>query len=192
MIKYTLTLLLLISVSMIVEAQYNVRFIVKETTSIRHDSIYIAGTFNQWDSLANPKYLMKPTAVNEKSIVLNLPAYTFQYKFHRGSWSTVEKRYDGNEIPNRVVLINRDTAFTHHIVCWRDQLIIDKMIELAHQKSDTTHLWIINGIVKCYVWPDAYNPDSAFYYAQRLFKSFKTSCLPMYINWEQRTVMHHT
>ncbi|MGE5393697.1 MAG: ATP-binding protein [Candidatus Saccharibacteria bacterium] len=166
MIKYINTLLFLILIFTIAQAQYKVRFIVKESTVSRHDSIYIAGTFNQWDSLANPKYLMKPTGVNEKSIVLNLPAGTIQYKFHRGSWFTVEKQYDGNEIPNHTITINKDTSLTHHIVAWRDQLIADKMTELARHKSDTARLRIIDGIVRCYVWPDYYNQDSAFYYAQ--------------------------
>ncbi|MGE5448014.1 MAG: ATP-binding protein [Bacteroidales bacterium] len=164
--KYIIALLFIVFLFTITEAQYKVRFVVKENTVIRHDSIYITGTFNQWDSLANPDYLMKPTAVNEKSIVLNLPAGTIEYKFHRGSWSTVEKRYDGDEVPNRVITINKDTSLTHHIVAWRDQSIADKMIELAHQKSDTARLRIIDALVKCYVWPDFYNPDSAFYYAQ--------------------------
>jgi tetratricopeptide (TPR) repeat protein len=164
--KSIIALLFLISIVTITEAQYKVRFIVKESTFTHHDSIYIAGTFNQWDSLANPKYLLKPTSVNEKSIVLNLPAGAIQYKFHRGSWLTVEKQYDGNEIPNRVITITKDTSITHHIIAWRDQLIAEKMIELAQQRSDTGRLRIIDGIVKCYVWPDYYNPDSAFYYAQ--------------------------
>jgi signal transduction histidine kinase len=166
-IKYIIALLLLVSISSIMaQAQYHVRFVVKENTVTHHDSIYITGTFNQWDSLANPKYLMKPTAINEKSIVLNLPAGTIQYKFHRGNWLTVEKQYNGDEIPNRVITINKDTSVTNNIISWRDRLIADKMIELARQKSDTTRLRIIDGLVKCYVFPDFYNSDSAFYYAQ--------------------------
>ena len=185
MIKYIVGLLVLLSTFTITEAQYKVRFIVKETTIMRHDSIYITGTFNQWDSLANPHYLLKPTANNEKSIVLNFPSGTIEYKFHRGSWATVEKRYGGDEVANRVIIINKDTSLTHTIVAWRDESIADKMIDLARQKSDTARLRIIDGLVKCYVWPDFYNPDSAFYYAQEALQLLQRILASN--NYESRT-----
>jgi len=44
----------------LLQAQVKVTFIVKDNSTIHHDSIYIAGTFNNWDEKANPLYLMKP------------------------------------------------------------------------------------------------------------------------------------
>src|ERR1017187_2911122 len=99
-------------------AQYKVRFVLKEKTAIHHDSIYVTGTFNNWDSMANKNYLLQPYGKDEKSIVLNLPGGTIRYKFHRGSWLTVEKEYNGNEVHDRVVIINKDITLIDSVVSW--------------------------------------------------------------------------
>ncbi|MBK8087901.1 MAG: hypothetical protein IPK31_08120 [Chitinophagaceae bacterium] len=43
-----------------VRAQYKVRFILKENTAIHHDSMYVTGTFSNWDSTSNKNYLLQP------------------------------------------------------------------------------------------------------------------------------------
>jgi hypothetical protein len=103
--KKLITLLLVIFSASNIEAQskYKVQFILNEKTAIHHDSIYITGSFDNWDSTKNKNYLMKPIGNNEKSITLNLPKGIISYKFHRGSWFTVEKRYNGDEVPDRKV-----------------------------------------------------------------------------------------
>ena len=149
-----------------VRAQYRVRFVLKEQTAIHHDSIYVTGTFSNWDSTANKNYLLQPYGNDEKSIVLTLPKGPIRYKFHRGSWHTVEKEYNGEEVPDRVVFISKDTTFIDSIAAWRDQVIIDKKFALSHQTSDTARVSILAGIAANYAfWTDYLNIDSALYYA---------------------------
>lgn len=151
-----------------VVAQYKVQFILKEKTAIHHDSIFITGTFSNWDSTANPVYLMKPHGENEKSITLNLKAGTIKYKFHRGSWLSVEKLFYGDEVPDREITINKDTTLTNEVAAWRDQFFVDKWQALASQIPDTSRLQIMGSLANSYAFIiDYYNTDSAFYYTQQ-------------------------
>ena len=165
--KRPISLLILIFLYVTVNAQYKVRFILKEKTAIHHDSIYITGTFSNWDSTANMKYLMKPSGVNEKSIVLNLKAGPIKYKFHRGNWFTVEKQYWGKEVADRFFTVNRDTTLLDSVEAWRDQLLTEKKYAFSKQKLDTSRVAILVAIANIYAfWPEYYNSDSALYYAQ--------------------------
>lgn len=152
---------------LVLQAQYKVQFIVKEKTAIHHDSIFVTGTFSNWDSTANAKYLMHPYGPNEKSISLNLPAGTLRYKFTRGTWRSVEKQNSGDEVTDRVVTITRDTTFTDSVERWRDQMFIDKWYALAAQPSDTDRVKILSSLAASYAFfTEYYNLDSALYYAQ--------------------------
>jgi two-component system NtrC family sensor kinase len=164
--KY-LSLLILLFLFSGSNAQYKVQFILKEKTTIHHDSIYVTGTFNNWDSAANEKYLMQPYGKNEKSITLDLKG-TIRYKFTRGNWSTVEKNYNGGEVPDRIITIDRDTTLTDSVQAWRDQIIFDKKYALTKQKSDADKIPILTSIAQIYAYyPEWYNADSAFSYAQQ-------------------------
>ncbi|HSO85775.1 MAG TPA: ATP-binding protein [Draconibacterium sp.] len=148
------------------QGQNKVQFILKEKTAIHHDSIYLTGTFNNWDSIPNMNYLMRPNGENEKSIVLNLPNGVIKYKFHRGSWFTVEKKYNGYEVKDGMVIINRDTILKDSVVSWRDELILDKKYKLLNQNEDTGRVSILAGIAFNYAfWSESYNSDSALFYA---------------------------
>jgi signal transduction histidine kinase len=161
-------LLLLLSVIVTAHAQYKVRFILKEKTSYQHDSIFITGTFSNWDSTANPKYLMKPSGPGEKSITLDLKAGPIKYKFHRGSWFKVEKQYIGFEVPDREYTVNRDIALSDSVLAWRDQIISDKKHAFAEAKSDTLQVNILVAIASTYAFnPELFKSDSALYYAQK-------------------------
>ena len=41
------------------QAQVKVTFLLKEKTAIQHDSIFITGSFTNWDSTSNKNYLLK-------------------------------------------------------------------------------------------------------------------------------------
>jgi len=165
--KRLISLVLLLLLFSIVQAQYKVRFVLKEKSAIKHDSIYITGTFNNWDSTANPKYLMKSSGINEKSIVLDFKAGPIKYKFHRGSWLTVEKQYLGREVADRELTIKKDIILYDSVEAWRDQLITDKKYSFTKQDSDTLRVGILVAIANIYAfWPEYYNSDSALFYAQ--------------------------
>ncbi len=149
-------------------AQYKVRFIVKVETAIYHDSIYITGTFNNWDSTSNKNYLMQAHGKNEFSIDLKLKAGPIGYKFTRGSWLSVEKQYYGDEVPDRIDTITKDVTFTDSVKAWRDLIVIDKWEALARQKQDTSRVGIMAAIANNYAfYPEFYNADSALFYAQK-------------------------
>jgi two-component system NtrC family sensor kinase len=152
---------------LLLHAQYKVQFIVKEKTAIHYDSIYITGTFNNWDSTSNKNYLMRPYGANEKSITLNLNAGPLRYKFTRGSWLSVEKQNYGDEVPDRIIPITRDTTLRDSVERWRDQMFIDKWHALAAEPTDTNRVKILSTLASSYAFfPEYYNPDSALYYAQ--------------------------
>src|SRR6476620_10291626 len=99
-------------------AQVKLRVILEENTHIKHDSIYVTGTFNNWDSTANEKYRMSPAGGNKKTITLTLPPGQIRLKFHRGSWFNVEKAFNGDEIPDRVIEIRKDTTVYASVYGW--------------------------------------------------------------------------
>jgi two-component system, NtrC family, sensor kinase len=149
-------------------SQHIVKFIVSEETAIKHDSIYITGSFNNWDSLFNHKYLLKQDGKNLKTIVLKLPKGEMQYKFHRGNWSSVEKEYNGNEVPDRVINITKDTTLIDTIKSWRDELIFDKKVALYKELQDTSRVKILAAVARIYAfYAEYFNSDSALFYAQQ-------------------------
>ncbi len=166
--KKTFCLLVVLFSCALLQAQYKVTFIVKENTAIIHDSIYVAGTFNNWNDSANRLYLMKPHGVKEKSITLNVKSGLIKYKFHRGNWRTVEKKITGAEVADREIIIRKDTLLMDTVSRWLDQFFNDSWQDLSSQLPDTTRLKILDTLTKTYAFHiHYYNTDSALYYANQ-------------------------
>ena len=165
--KRILSFVFFLLINFALHAQYKVKFILNEKTVIHHDSIYITGTFANWDSTANNKYLLHPYGANKKSITLNLKAGVLKYKFHRGSWFSVEKQDNGDEVPDRTVIITKDTTLIDSVLRWRDQIFIDKWYALAKEKEDSSRIKILASVAYAYgFYPEYFNADSALVYAQ--------------------------
>jgi two-component system NtrC family sensor kinase len=155
-------------------AQVKVKFEVKETTVLLHDSIYIAGNFNDWDSTANPKYRLQGGADRVKFIVLELEPGEYSYKFHRGSWKTVEKGMFGAEIPDRNIEITADTVITQQIDAYRDQMLIDKWFGLGRAVSDTSLVVMQFALSSIYgLFQEWYDIDSALYYNSEALRTLQ-------------------
>jgi signal transduction histidine kinase len=156
-----------------------VTFLLKEKTAIQHDSIFITGNFTNWDSTANKNYLLNTIGDHSKSIILNLKAGEIKYKYHRGSWLTVEKLDGGDEVPDRIITIKKDTTITDSVERWRDQMFVDKWHALKIAQEDSTRLKVLASIAYSYAfYTEYYNADSALYYAQtalQLQQSIKAS-----------------
>ncbi len=189
-------LLTLVSFAFVHE-QYKVHFILKEKTTIQHDSIYITGSFSNWDSTLNKNYLLKREAGNIRTITLNLPAGEIKYKFHRGSWFTVEKQYYLDEVLDRNIMIRRDTTLIDSVESWRDQKILDKMQSIQYQTTDTGRIKVLSALANDYAFrPEYYNGDSAMSYIQQAFliqQKAMTSGIyktwdPTYLPWLQETL----
>jgi signal transduction histidine kinase len=113
--------LLLISIP--VFAQYKVRFIVQEATALKHDSIFIAGSFSNW-SPNNSKDLLKRLDATHKTITLNLIAGTYQFSFTKGDWSKIEKNGACAGL-HRILSINSDTTIHILIKNWSDDCSVN-------------------------------------------------------------------
>lgn len=84
------------------------------------DLIYIAGDFQGWDP-GNPAYALTEQPDDTWEITLSLPdGNPIQYKFTRGSWQTVEKGPNGEEIPNRNHTPQGTETVNHIVANWAD------------------------------------------------------------------------
>ncbi len=158
-------------------AQYKIRFVVKELTTLKRDSIFIAGNFNTWNPVPDNKYKLEPYGPNEKSIVLNLPAGHYEYKYHGGSWLKVEKQGNGEEINNRRIYVTKDTVIHDKVAEWRDLFFKNKGLinsgetkeiddlkqQLIIAKDDSHRISIMEGIGFYY---EVLNVDSSLKYTQ--------------------------
>jgi alpha-amylase/alpha-mannosidase (GH57 family) len=82
------------------------------------DNIYIVGNFNEWD----PGQLTMSREGNKATFILETEVgKRLEYKYTRGNWDTVEKDENGEEIPNRVVIVE-DIEQTQNdtVASWRD------------------------------------------------------------------------
>ncbi len=85
------------------------------------ENLYIAGNFNNWQP-GSAEFVMHKNAQDKWEITLSAqPEGTaIQFKFTRGSWETVEKGANGEEIPNRTFTYgNNDTVFVN-ILRWAE------------------------------------------------------------------------
>jgi N-acylglucosamine 2-epimerase len=99
----------------------NVTFnVIVPSSTPASDVIYIAGTFNYWDPGPGQSgtdgldHDLPLTAMGDNNWEIKLPLLagdTIEYKYTRGSWETVEKGTEGEEIPNRLL----DVPDVHYI-----------------------------------------------------------------------------
>lgn len=62
--------------------------------------IYVAGSFNTWNP-SSQTYIMQPDGLGTWQITIPEGTGTVEYKFTRGSWTTVEGNAAGAYLPNR-------------------------------------------------------------------------------------------
>jgi two-component system, NtrC family, sensor kinase len=173
--KKITVLTVLLFLVILLPAQIKVQFIVKEKTVTEYNAIYITGTFSNWDSTANKKYLLQSTGPKQKSIILELTSGEIKYKFHRGSWQTVEKRYYGDEISDRKIFITKDTTLTDSVEAWRDDLLVEQKLRLQQPLNDTARVGLLATIANTYAFiAEYYNSDSALHYAQQALQLQQT------------------
>ena len=166
---HRICLLILISfIALSSEAQIKVRFTVTEKTTIQHDSIYITGTFRNWDSVPDPKYRLQKTGDRKFSLVLDLPKGDIRFKVNRGTWQTVEKQYNANEVNDHLASIQKDTSIDVTVNAWRDGIINDKMAAMQSAIEDSTRINIMVSLSTIYAfYPEFFNADSAMMYAEK-------------------------
>ncbi len=86
------------------------------------DSIYLAGSFNNWNP-ADPAYKMQKIAAGQYQYIFPIQGGIAAYKFTRGSWQTVETDSAGNEVENRSINLQAATDIVVAVAGWKDQLL---------------------------------------------------------------------
>lgn len=117
-------------------SQYKLRIEISVPPASKNDSIFIAGSFNNWDP-GSPSFYLSPVSdkwIFEKS---NVPKGTYEYKFTRGSWEKVETAENGTDIKNRLLNLSSDTTVHYSIADWKDNF---SHIARPHTASANVHI----------------------------------------------------
>ncbi|MCI1267711.1 MAG: alpha/beta hydrolase-fold protein [Saprospiraceae bacterium] len=103
-----------------IDAQWTIIIKNIPASTPSNTSIYIAGSFNNWDP-ANQAFKLVQVGPKEFKIDLNISKGTYEFKFTRGAWNSVEGTSSGVYIPNRKFSYNgsRDTTYLE-INGWED------------------------------------------------------------------------
>ena len=84
------------------------------------DNIFIAGDFNGWDSGGSNYVMQYDTTQDFYIIALDSTVTNIQYKFTRGSWTTVESDINGNFVANRTNDLSQTDSIFVQIAGWED------------------------------------------------------------------------
>ncbi|MES2850934.1 MAG: ATP-binding protein [Bacteroidota bacterium] len=157
-------------------SQYRVTFNVTQNGPAKYDSIFVTGSFNNWE-LGADTFKLQPSG-DHRSITLNLPKGNYIYLIcHGNDQPSVEMVAIGKD-SFRSMNITKDSTITISVRQWYDELDRFKQL-LKTEKQDTTKLWILNTLGKLYSsFQRTYNKDSALWYGQQLqllFQKIKSS-----------------
>jgi predicted alpha/beta superfamily hydrolase len=94
--------------------------VLAPTTTPPGDPVFIAGDFQGWNP-GDPAYRLTDLGGLLYEITLDLTVgNTIEFKFTRGSWATVEKGPNGEEIPNRTHTISGTETLELTVANWAD------------------------------------------------------------------------
>jgi predicted alpha/beta superfamily hydrolase len=118
--------------------QYSVRLdITQLPPQIRTNVIFIAGSFNNWTPNDEDNKFQQDSAGNFFLYYPRVDAGTYEFKFTRGSWQTVECKKNGADIENRIVTIRSDTVMNFSIESWKDASMQEPR---KHTASKNVHI----------------------------------------------------
>ena len=83
------------------------------------DTIFIAGSFNNWDT-RNPAYMLTKQLDGRYAITLPAGEGSFEFKFTRGEWLRVESDAQNSPRPNRVFTYGNGKTIYLEIDNWQD------------------------------------------------------------------------
>ncbi|HBH48659.1 MAG TPA: esterase, partial [Bacteroidales bacterium] len=94
-------LLVLTVLPILLLSQTKVTFVIESlpTTTPEEDTLYICGTFNNWE-VHDLRYMLHKQLDGKYSIAMLLDS-SIEYKFSRGSWLKVETNEKNEHMPNR-------------------------------------------------------------------------------------------
>lgn len=100
-------------------AQVNITITSVPNNTPLSDTLYIAGSFNNWQA-ANSLYILRKVG-NVYQITLPAGTGTASFKFTRGTWATVEGNSAGGFIPNRTFTYSPNLNLNLSIAGWEDK-----------------------------------------------------------------------
>jgi metallo-beta-lactamase class B len=118
------------------------------------DSIYMVGNHNQWNP-ADSNHRVGSGGQPATLVLKNVPAGRYEFKFTRGSWQNVETGPAGEDVGNRQLFVNSDTAIEVSVHGWKDDFsaparprtlssnvqVLDSAFEIP-QLGRTRRLWV--------------------------------------------------
>jgi len=100
-------------------AQPDLRIELLNHNSHPGDTIFIAGSFNNWNP-ADPAYMLQEKNGKLSKRIKNLPAGVYEFKFTRGSWGKVQTKANGGGVENNLVKLTGDTTVQYEVKGWSD------------------------------------------------------------------------
>ena len=110
---------ILMSVPHIMSALMSIQIISAPQLTPLLDTIYITGSFNNWNP-SDPSYQCVPNSTGWSVDIEGEESTPLEFKFTRGSWSSVEGNEMGNYIPNRQALLTNGLVLDIVIAGWED------------------------------------------------------------------------
>lgn len=122
--KLQFTLIFMLLLGSRLSAQLTLRLVALPEDTPENSDFFVAGNFNGW-SPDNLAYQLTKDENNIPEITLALDAGTYEYKFTRGEWSTVEGNAQGGFLPNRRITYD-GTATTVDVIIqsWEDVPVV--------------------------------------------------------------------
>jgi predicted alpha/beta superfamily hydrolase len=118
-------------------AQYTVTFRLQQRPALHaQDSIFIAGSFNNWQPADGRFYFVKENGYLALQIK-NVPASVIEFKCTRGDWKKTECAVTGADMSNRVISITSDTTIDIAIAVWKDDFV---PVAKQHTASQNVHV----------------------------------------------------
>ena len=112
--------LLFTLLAFVAQAQVTFRITAVPANTPANATIYMAGTFNNWNPASAAHTLTYNPADRSYSITLPAGTGTIEYKFTRGSWATVETTASNGQLPNRSYTFGGANPVLHQVLNWED------------------------------------------------------------------------
>jgi len=104
-----------------VNAQQVLRFeIISKPSTHKEDTLYIAGSFNNWNPSLPLYRFLKDDKGKEFIELKGLPSGITEFKITRGGWHRTESTATGGSITNRILNFKNDTTVAISIAGWID------------------------------------------------------------------------
>ena len=118
---------------------YSVRLRIKNIPAGHvGDTIYVAGSFNEWSPGKENFRLTRLNNIYEVNIT-GLKQDIYQFKFTRGNWGSAEVNTKGSGIENRLLKLSSDTTVEYVIEGWQDDFP-----QAAKQHTASAHVHILD------------------------------------------------